>query len=136
MRSVVDNNGETGFTLMETLVAMMILVIALVVILQLFSQGLRSGRLASDYTRGVMYGRELMENILLLKRDNEGIREGEIGGIYRWRAVTEAVEVKSARNNPEIPLETYRVTVQVRWMDGNREKSIELTSLKLGNRSG
>jgi general secretion pathway protein I len=70
---------------METLVAMMLLAISLVVILQLFSGGLKSGKMADDYTRAVFHAREKMEEHLLIEDFEEGTFEGTFDDNYRWQ---------------------------------------------------
>ena len=77
--------GRSGFTLIETLVAMMILAISLVVILQLFSGGLKASRLSDDYTRAVFHAREKMEEILILDELIDGELEGEFEDAYKWK---------------------------------------------------
>ena len=54
-----------GFTLLEVLVATMVLGISVVIVLQLFSGGLDQARRAEDYTRAVFHARAKMEEVLL-----------------------------------------------------------------------
>src|SRR4030042_1449282 len=49
--------GNLGFTLMEVLVSMAILGIALTLILELFSGGLRSAKISEEYTKAIWYGK-------------------------------------------------------------------------------
>ena len=65
---------------------MSVLAICLVVILQLFSGGLKSGRVSDAYTRGIFYAREKMEEILLSESPEEGVNEGDFDDDYRWRS--------------------------------------------------
>ncbi|MCJ7810032.1 MAG: prepilin-type N-terminal cleavage/methylation domain-containing protein, partial [Desulfobulbaceae bacterium] len=77
---------DGGFTLLEILVAISIMAICLTVIFQLFSGGLKSGRLSDDYTRGVFHAREIMEEILVSDALAEGISEGRFNDSYAWKA--------------------------------------------------
>jgi prepilin-type N-terminal cleavage/methylation domain-containing protein len=56
--------NRKGFTLIETLVAMMLLAISFVIIMQLFSGGLKSSRVTTDYIYGIFHAREKMEEVL------------------------------------------------------------------------
>ena len=58
--------SQKGFTLIETLVAVMILAISLVVVMQLFSGGLKSNKVSNDYLYGIFHAREKMEELLEL----------------------------------------------------------------------
>ncbi len=119
-----------GFTLIEILVAMMLLAICLVVILQLFSGGLKSGKTAEDYTRAVFYAKEKMEEYLLVEDFQEGVFEGTFDDIYRWR-------VEVVRHDPEEDDETpslvdlFHVNVAVFWKISEREKKFQLNTLKV-----
>ena len=132
---------DRGFTLIETLVAMMIMAICLVVILQLFSGGLKAGRLSDDYTRAVFYARAKMEELLLAKKLTDGVLEGEFGGGYKWKALIMKVEPQNEDQNEDrdgdkdedlkMPIDTYGIKVDVTWFEGNREKNFEISTLKI-----
>lgn len=120
-----------GFTLIEILVATMILSIALTVIMQLFSGGLRSARLSQDYTRGVFHAREKMEEILLADDVSTEAADGVFDDGYRWQTGVELVDTKEGEATEPLPVDTYLVTVRVSWPSGVREKKFELNTLKL-----
>ncbi|OPX41367.1 MAG: hypothetical protein B1H13_02455 [Desulfobacteraceae bacterium 4484_190.3] len=99
-----------GFTLIETLVAMAILSISLVVILQLFSGGLKSSRLSDNYTRAIFHAREKMEEIFLNDNFTDGATEGEFSdGIFN-------------------------IKVDVRWQEGSKEKHFEISTLRIAEK--
>jgi general secretion pathway protein I len=76
---------QNGFTLLETLVAMMILSVALVVIFQLFSEALNTGHISESHTRAVWHAREKMDELLLYETLSQEIQEGDFEDGYRWR---------------------------------------------------
>jgi general secretion pathway protein I len=124
-----------GFTLIETLVAMMLLSISLVVILQLFSGGLRSGKMADDYTRAIFYAREKMEEYLLADDFQEGIFEGTFDENYRWlvdiKLVRPEDEDEDADEEKPSMVDLFNVDVQVFWPVGGREKNFQISTLKI-----
>ena len=128
--------GRGGFTLMETLVAMMLLSISMVVVLQLFSGGLKSGKLADDYTRAVFFAREKMEEFLLKTEFEEGSYEGEFDDVYGWKVevvlVEEEEELGETAKPP--PVDLYNVSVSVVWMSGEREKSYRIDTLQIAEK--
>ncbi len=124
---------SVGFTLLETLVAMMILSISLTVILQLFSGGLRSERLSDDYTRAVFYAREKMEEILLVEKLSNEVAEGEFDDGFRWKAEIAYIE-PDEEEKIKTPVETFSITVEVNWKSGIQEKHFEISTLKIAEK--
>jgi general secretion pathway protein I len=131
---------SNGFTLIETLVAMMLLAISLVVILQLFSGGLRSGKMADDYTRAIFYAREKMEEYLLVDDFQEGVFEGTFDENYRWlvdiKLVKPEDEDEDENTDEEKPsmVDLFNVDVQVFWPIGGREKNFQISTLKIAEK--
>ena len=113
-----------GFTLIESLVAISVLAIALVVVLQLFSGGLKAGKASEDYTRGVFYAREKMEEMLLKTPLEEGLLSGECDKTYRWEASVAPV-VLPEEEVDRLPFRVVEITVRVFWNQGLREKSLD-----------
>ncbi len=122
--------ADGGFTLLEILVAISIMAICLTVILQLFSGGLRSGKLSDDYTRGVFHAREIMEEILASEALAEGISEGRFDDSYAWEAEVIRVE-QTEEEASKLPLDTFTIKVQVTWGDTEKKKHFELETIKV-----
>jgi len=122
-----------GFTLIETLVAMAILSISLVVILQLFSGGLKSSRLSDNYTRAIFHAREKMEEILLDDNFTDMAMEGEFSDGFEWKAQTIRLE-PAQEEEPELPVDIFSIKVDVSWHEGGQEKHFEISTLKIGEK--
>lgn len=112
---------------METLVAMMILSIALVIIFQQFSEALNAGHVSQTYTRAVWHAREKMDELLLYEALSEEIREGDFGDGYRWRYRIEPAKPGSPLNLED--LATYTITVWVSWEQGRSTKQMDISAL-------
>ncbi len=122
--------ADDGFTLIEILVAISIMAICLTVILQLFSGGLRAGKLSDDYTRAVFHGKEIMEEILLSNMLEEGINEGRFNDSYGWK--TEVVRIEQdEEEESKLPIDTFTIKVQVTWGGTEKNKSFELETIKI-----
>jgi len=128
-----EQEFHKGFTLMETLVAMMILSVALVVILQLFSGGLKAGKLSENYTRAIFHAREKMEEILLAEELASEVLEGEFDDDFRWKAEIVYIE-PSEEEKTKMPLDTFNIRVEVLWNEGEREKHFEISTLKIAEK--
>lgn len=122
--------GHRGFTLIETLVAISILAISLVVLLQLFSGGLKSSRLSDEYTRGIFHAREKMDEILLAGELTEGVIDGEFDDDFRWRAEARRLDIKEAKD-VKLPFRVFNINVDVMWDADGREKHFAISAIKL-----
>ena len=128
---------ENGFTLIETLVATMILAIGVVTILQLFSGGLRSGKTSDDYCRAIFNAKSKMNEMLLV----DELTEDGLGGVfedgYEWNAVISKVDKKKDEGKQEEKktdyVQRYKIKLTVSWVEGNRKKEFVLDTVQLAN---
>ena len=121
---------------METLVAMMLLAISLVVILQLFSGGLKAGKIADDYTRAVFHARDKMEEFLLIDDFEEGTFEGTFDENYGWRVDIKLVDTEDEDEDEEKNslVDLYHVDVLVFWPVGGQEKKFQISTLQIAKK--
>ncbi|MBN1277073.1 MAG: type II secretion system protein [Deltaproteobacteria bacterium] len=130
------NSSREGFTLIETLVAISILGISLVVILQLFSGGLRSGKLSDEYTRAIFYAREKMEEALIADNLTEEILEGEFEDGFRWKTETTVDHSEGEDIEQKMPFSPFIIKVKISWESGIHERSFEISTMKVGAKPG
>jgi type II secretion system protein I len=120
--------SERGFTLVEVLVALLILAIAAVAVLQLFGGGLRLARASGDHLDAVLLAESKMAEIEG-ETLTEGVTEGTEGA-YRW-ARRVAVDPSLLPEDPEVEipsrLRLARVSVEVRW---GRNRLVELVTMR------
>lgn len=123
-----------GFTLIETLVAFMVLSIVLVVILQTFSGGIRSGHKSNQYIYATFHARSKMEE-LMFSDVSPGRYQGALDDGYQWQA-----EVALIDTDQDDPVDTgiaqMTLSVKVSWRERGQATGIELHSLKLAPRDG
>jgi type II secretion system protein I len=113
-----------GFTLIEVVVALAILGLAVVTIIQLFSQGLRLLKLSGDHQRAVLLADQKAREVEPANSGTESGQEGE----FAWERRVEIVPVPEELTVLGVaPLRVFRVSVQVRW-SGNR--SVEVVTLR------
>ncbi len=126
-------NRNQGFTLLEIMVAMAILGIGLVVIIELFSGGLRLARISEEYTTAAGYARMKMEETSLAKSLEEGIQEGEFDSFYRWQVEVKKVDLlpPEKETSYQPPVALYRVRIAVFWKSGMRERTASLETYRL-----
>jgi general secretion pathway protein I len=128
-RSASRRARDEGFTLLEVLVALVVLATTVVAVLQLFGGGLRLARTAGDHTDAA-----LLASAKLAELEPGPLTEGAIEGVegpYRWiRRVTLDPSLLPAQlETPEtVRLRLARVNVEVQWGQGRR---FELVTLRV-----
>ena len=122
---------QSGFSLLETLVAITVLAISLTVILQLFSGSLNSVKLSEDYTKALVGCQGKMETLLLSNALEEGHTEGDFDDQFSWEANIERISYTEdlEKENTE---GLFDISVRVRWKAGVQEKSVELNTITRG----
>lgn len=126
---------ERGFTLLEMLVATLIMGIAVVSLLASISASLRNAGHLTDYDRAALLARQKMDQLLLdqsLPRMTpiEGQFDPEVtGGVEAgWRAQIAPFEAP-----PEAPPGTpilERVELEIWWMSGSRRHTLALEGFR------
>jgi len=127
---------QRGFSLLEILVAFSIMAIALGVLLNIFSSGLRNATVSEDYTAAV----QIAEAMIAMPGVEGPLQSGQASGVvndkYRWDlTVTPFVLTAEGIDTQAIPAQLFMVTASVSWGGQNRRgggaRQFELTKLKL-----
>ena len=118
----MKNNGNSGFTLIEVIVAMAIVGVSLVMIMQLFSGGLRASRTSCDYTRAVVHAKNTMEELT----HDPVPGSGNFDDGFNWMT-----EIEPYQEHEESGYKLLKLKVIISWGDVLRKpKSIQMVSLK------
>lgn len=123
-----------GMTLIEVLVAFIVLSVTMAVIMQIFSGGMRNARLAESYSRAVFLAESKMAAVGLERPLMSGEDSGQVGGEMQWRVSITPAEDDASTNAQLMSIRLYQVRVRASWGDDGRERQVELTSLRLGPR--
>jgi len=130
---MIGRRGEKGFTLVEIVVAMAILGISLVLVIELFSGGLRLGRASEEYTVASHLARQKAEEIFLSREIGEGTEEGEFEGTsYRWQVEVKKVDLVPVTLETDYrpPMDLYQIQVKIIWNSGSKERSTRIETYK------
>lgn len=135
----MKSSSSKGFTLLEVLLAVAIFGVMVTVLMQQFSAGLRTARMSRAYTTATIYAKQILEEYQLAEKMEEGEASGTFDDGYSWRVSIETYEDYMEDDNASeeeqesyelLPLEMFRIKSVVSWMEGDREKSVELATLK------
>ena len=123
-----------GMTLIEVLVAFVILSLAMGVIMQIFSGGMRNARLAEGYSRAVFLAESRLAAVGLEQPLVASEVSGQVNPDLRWRVTINPFDDGGVAEQLVMPVRLYQVRVRVSWSDEGRQRQIELGSLRLGPR--
>lgn len=127
---------KNGFTLIEVLVAMVVLGTTLGLIIALFAGGLRSARLTEGYSQALLLAREKMDNVLIWKgSDSEQVDEEESGTVqdFSWEKIVSPF-VLNEEADDETSTNFNKVEIIVRWKEGIRSKSLSLQGVVMADK--
>ena len=135
---------QTGFSLLEVMVAFVILAAALGLLLGMLSRGLHQVSQAGNQTEASLHAQSLLDELGTLQPLEPGVRDGEFEhGRYRWR-----LQVSQARDPapppppadgqpPPAPVPglaqplLYRVALEVEWGSGRPAQQLRFATLRV-----
>ena len=125
------NRRNSGYTLVEVLVAFVILALALTVLLRIFSGGVRNVSVSSDYARAVLIAESRLASAgiegVLAPGETSGIEDERFQWVQTVHEYTPSLDYKASAQ--EVP--AYYVTVSVQWPHANGTRSIDLSTVRL-----
>jgi general secretion pathway protein I len=127
--------ARRGFTLLEVLVATVIMAVAITGLMSAISTSLRSAARLTDYDRAVLFGRQKMDELLIAAKlpkltPFEGTWDDTITGglpIY-WRARLTPFEMPPNAGPGAQFLE--RIQLEIWWMNQDQRRSFALEGFR------
>jgi general secretion pathway protein I len=128
---VAARRRQQGFTLIEVLVAFMILTLALTVIFRIFSGGLRNLELSADYTRAALVAESQLAAAGVSIPLEPGETSGEVDDSFSWQRVIQTYQPWEKEKELSTAMQGYRVTVNVDWERAGQKRRLTLSSIRL-----
>lgn len=123
-----------GYTLIEVLVAMMILALSLTVLLRIFSGGLRNISIASDYSRAIVIAETQLATVDAAAVLQPGSSQGITKAGFHWTRTVGDYSPYASTDSISLPVHAYAVTVDVEWRHLHKTRRVSLHSIKLVNK--
>jgi general secretion pathway protein I len=122
---------QQGFSLIEILVAFMILAMSLTVIFRIFSGGLRNVALSEDYAQAVLVAESQLSVTGVSEPLEQGVASGVWGDRFHWQRTIEHYQPWEQDKELAASMLGYLVTVNVDWEHAGRNRQISLSSVRL-----
>ena len=126
--------STAGFTLLEVMVAMAIVGFGVVTLLEIFSLGLRLGSRSNVHTEAVAYSARVMDELLARPKLRDGSESGTLASANRWRAQIQTLRDATPSLNLGSNWELKEIDVEITVADGDRERRVELKTLRLARK--
>lgn len=133
----MTSRAQTGFSLLEVLVAFTILALVVGMVFEVLSGGARNLFHAEKVVRAAMYADSLLERV----GQDEPLKEGTSNGKfaeseYKWQLQIAPEPEEKPSNGVDIkavlPVQLYRVVLSVSWDESGKTRQVSRTTLRLG----
>ena len=122
--------AEQGFSLLEVLVAFAILAISMGILFQSYSTGVRGVTLSREYAKATELAQSQLAQVGSAIPLQDGTLSGEWADQYQWMV---AIGRASELQRPDSVYVLYSVDIRVGWLEGERQRSVNLSTLKLAS---
>jgi type II secretion system protein I len=122
-----NGSRRSGFTLLEVLVATVLMATVIVGLLSLIGQSLSNAAQVREYDRAAMLARTQMNELIALDKPPIGrALQGEIDDHTGWEAVIEPWEVPGGAAGSFLA----RIRLELWWQSAGQRKQIELEGFR------
>jgi general secretion pathway protein I len=130
------NVRNGGYTLIEVLVAFVILAMALAVLLRIFSGGLHNVSASSDYGLAILVAEAQLSSAGVTDTLVPGETHGDAGEKFRWTRIVRSYVPLEGYAADSMPLPAYHVTVIVEWPHADGMRQVDISSIRLAKGRG
>lgn len=128
-----SKRSSQGFTLLEILVAFVVMALVVGTLLRLYGTAMRNVAVAEEYSFAIQVAESRLQTVGVAEPIEEGSRSGEEGSTgYRWQVTMEAVELNEDEQAFPLPVQAYQVIVTVTWDSAGKQRQFTLSSLRFG----
>ena len=133
--------SSRGFTLLEVMLAFVVLALSFATVLEIMAGSMRSVRRASDDTEVALFAQSIID----LVGTEIPIEEGEFSGMdmdrYNWRLgiylyASSSEDVHTLELADMSGIELYRVDLDIDWKSGQKQRDLHFSTIRsiLANR--
>lgn len=123
---------QTGFSLLEVLVAFAILALSLGVLLQIFSRAMSTTAVSGSYSRAAAMAEARLAEVGVTVPLQEGDFTGDPDDGLSWALRIVQLDVSDIFFDQTPPVTPYQIVATVYWGERGAERHLSLASLRLG----
>ena len=122
-----------GFSILEILIAFVVMALVVGSLLRLFGTSVRNVTLTEEYSFAVQVAESRMQAVGAEIPVEKGSVDGEERGTgYRWAVTMEPVELDEEQETFSLSIQPYQVNVVVSWDSAGKQRQFVLSSLRFG----
>lgn len=132
-RKVNSPSSQSGFSLLEVIVATAIVALVFVSMMEIFSNGLRSEGRADEYVTAMQQATRVMNDLWVNTLEAQASRnEGRFDDGMTWQTSVQAFRLpgEALDSSKNLPMEKMILRVEVTWNSRGSEKKVQLQSIK------
>jgi general secretion pathway protein I len=129
------NSTQTGYSLIEVLVAFVILSLTLGIMFRVFSAGLRNIDTAADYTEAVVIAESRLATPGVIEPLVMGQQQGTAAERYSWIRTISPFDSRDRGQLSDPAVMAYRIDVSVQWSKFGAERKVQLSTIRLENKA-
>lgn len=133
MKVPASRPPEAGFSLLEVIVATMIVAIVFASMMEIFSSGLRTEGVADEYATATLRASRVMNDLSLHTAQTQSSKsEGRFEDGASWRTSADIYRppIESVTLPTSLPFERMLLHVEVSWTSRGSEKKVQIESIK------
>jgi general secretion pathway protein I len=125
-------HAQTGFTLIEVVLAFSLLALGLAASMQIATGALRQAKHAHEFTEVSLYAQSLLDTTGVGERLEEGSQSGQFGERYHWQLDVRPYEVQTDTPlDPALsPVTLMRLDLTVSWERGRNTYEAHFSTLR------
>lgn len=129
------SNKQQGFSLLEVLVAFVVMGLVVGTLLQLMGTSVRGVAISSELSFAI----QLAESRLATVGTEIEVEQGEVSGEvehtpYSWRVVMEPIELIEQADSFSLSTQAFKVDVIIEWSEGAKKRDFSLSSIRFGKK--
>jgi len=123
--------ADRGFTLLEVIIAFVIMALILGATFDTFSTGLRQAGMTGHYAGAVVRAESQLALLDQSGPLTAGVKTGRLDDIYTWRTEIAPVALEEGETPEEGRYRLYNVAITVYWAEGDGVRDVTLRSMRL-----
>ncbi len=131
-QSISSLHRQSGFTLLEILVAFVVFVLAFSVVMEVITGAARNTIKSSRHTQIALLAQSKMDEVGVLEPIEEGTSSGRFDDGTHWELRITPFEAPYDNDTELVspPVDLFRVDLILSWRDKNKARSAQFTTLR------